>query len=425
VTFATPLIQTLLVPWAIIAWQLRGGVGRVERVPTIRFWRGLTGSASTRSRRLPPLSAILAMLAAFFAIVAAAGPQQRDVLAVTVVIDTRPPMTPQRTAEARDRLATLLDRLDHAVIVDEVETDDPARLAAERWLADDPLTVLTDDPNLPAAAVRVPPMSPWQNVVVVDAVTDGRSTLLRLTVEGEAADVDIDGTRFLLTAGDHVLTLPTDDVFRVDGHLITPRLAALPPLRLGLDDPPESLIRFVAAWNASLPAKLGEPVVLSQTGEVVISPATRAASMPLTIRPFEPVTAVDWQELTDLQVTQERSPPGFDVMLRDADGRPLLAIEPEPCRIWIGFESAMLAREPSYLRFWSDLIHWLRPPAELSPEPPPRLQDLSFDPVASRDRLEAQRQHRSFARWWALLALVCSMAALGWLLRPAAAAAYD
>src|SRR5580692_7883604 len=84
---ASPLYLLALIPWAAIVIYILIGRRTVALVPFVDLWRNLAApAASKRSMRLPPIAVMALLMAAFIAILAAAGPEIRGESSVQQLI---------------------------------------------------------------------------------------------------------------------------------------------------------------------------------------------------------------------------------------------------------------------------------------------------------------------------------------------------
>lgn len=277
-------------------------------VPATRFWKGLSTESSGTTDRRPPWRAIWLLLAAAFAILAAAGPQIRRAQNVTMPPQTTP------TEDVALLQAFASDRGLRLVIDAQVESPTSVEV-----VAGDVVETLTIEPGL--SHHRLPP-------------SGAESVSLRI------ADGQSDNNTALIVRGDD-----------------RPRLGR------GLDLP-SSLLRFADAFEALKPPS-DRTVVLAITPNrdtrwptISLATVDSEATFPITIADFEPAFGVRWDRLNDLQLTSEPLPERDEVVVSDATGRPMVAVDRRKRHVWIGFRSEEFTKTGDFVRFWADMITW-------------------------------------------------------------------
>lgn len=132
----------------------------------------------------------------------------------------------------------------------------------------------------------------------------------------------------------------------------------------------EELERFIAVYSRHRPpGEASTCVALGRGGDlkadepgIVVEALAGEAQSGLNVTVEEhPVTAsVDFSPLRTGVILAPKPPgEGWRTILR-LEGKPALAVsEGETRKAWIGFESAQLARTPSFVVLWANLVNWV------------------------------------------------------------------
>ncbi|MEM7808443.1 MAG: BatA domain-containing protein [Planctomycetota bacterium] len=357
--FASPLWFLGLLPIVVAIWFVRRGDGGRVVVPATRFWKGLSTESGGTTDRRPPWRAIWLLLAAAFAIIAAAGPELR----ATADKPSRPPTSPSRDV----------------AIVSAFGGDDGLRLIIDAQLAE-------------PTSVQVAPDGVTQTLTV----PQGLSHHLLPATSGSTVRLQIEDDR------------PENDIADVTRENR--------PTVVSSGDLPRPLIRLVDAINGGSKSQSGKGLTILPTSETLFGPGISVASsveeavLPIDVGDFEPAFGVRWERLNDLGLASDPPPDGDEVVVTDATGRPMVTVDREGRQVWVGFWSDELTKTGDFVRFWADTIAWVdEEPLET---PVARRQpDLAFDADASAELFRSSLVRTDARPVAVVLALVATLLA--------------
>jgi hypothetical protein len=236
--FLSPIWLFCLLPWAVLVALLLWRIPKQIDVPFIELWQGANLPRQARSRRLPPVSVMAALLAVLLAILAATGPvlKTRDSHA-TIILDRG--ITMSASAGRMDEAITLAakagswDSVEFIPIPSEpiatrdgdwediarglsrtaLDTREPLITAIQSRLAhaSGPVIVITDQaiPNNDPRLVQIVPSTPLSNVSIVHAsarLSPSPAVMIRLRNQSgeKRATIRVDEV-------DHPIDLPPRD----------------------------------------------------------------------------------------------------------------------------------------------------------------------------------------------------------------------
>ncbi len=419
-TFAWPIGLLALVPLAaVVAWMLWGRRRR-RVVPFLNLWRGPVQSPPTkRSLILPPMSAILTLLAILLAILGAAGPRfgsAPNPVAITLIVDRGATMSGRigSTIEAIspriERLASggrvdvqavpaaAIETLTEAARLEAVGRDTHAALEASASEAlrrtGGVVAVITDqeltisDPRL----VRIAPARSSTNagIIALSARAVPRSQVMvrlgnfssrrKVTLRVSSGGVTVERTVAVNDSGDDALEFidfpqplgeriaaeitPGDDIPFDDAATIVRRH---PPPRIEPGGAiSEDLTRFIEVYQRHHPAGADSPAlpVVKQSGElgtgsgVIVAEAAAATadSAMLVIAPHPLTESVDFSAAASAGAV---APKGWTPLVTRGDAALLAYRQAGGSRaVWTCLGSGPFAREPSFVILWTNIFDW-------------------------------------------------------------------
>jgi hypothetical protein len=249
-----------------------------------------------------------------------------------------------------------------------------------------PVLVVTDRPVLPQDERVLPirPTSAVANVGFVSAVADGKQVMYTLRNDSNDALVPVQ-----VRVGDRSATFREDLPPRGQTRTYT-REAVGWPVRLSLvirddfsdDDvtwvfPPNPVARIAVQATGQGAIEKVASAYMASRGTVELAPmasitaaptASRAAILAPTAGHVHlklPPALPDHPILRNLKLPQEVAitdrplPPGDWQTLLQQDAQPLLAVDGQHKRVWIGFASSEWEQTPDFVVFWTNVIDYL------------------------------------------------------------------
>lgn len=258
---------------------------------------------------------------------------------------------------------------------------------------DEPVLVITDQPVSPSPAREM--MAPagaagvrniaitalaarhgqvmvrLSSTVPVSATCEIRSGATRVQREVSFTSPGMQDLFVELPAPDQVIEaiLNTDDDFEADNRAWLVRRGQWPMIERRLPVS-EELERLLAVYSRHRPAGDGSPrIILARGGDlkadepgiIIEVPSGESQSGIATVIEDHPITAaVDFAPLRTGVVLSDRLPgEGWRTILRVGGKAALAVSEGETRRAWVGFDCAPLARTPSFVVLWTNLLDWV------------------------------------------------------------------
>ncbi|HEV7302382.1 MAG TPA: hypothetical protein VGN72_23790 [Tepidisphaeraceae bacterium] len=405
----SPLWLLALLPWTALAvWSLVQR-GRTVAVPFVQLWQTSATPTPRRGWRAPPSALLLMLGSILLAILAAAGPATRGAAPVTVIIDRGATMS----VELRYRLAgaaalrELADREFAARIVPvpatatvwneslndlpptAVDTRVALHAAIAQAIGAGESVVVVSDRDLPASPggrifrAAVAPSTGGVSITHLAATTTpANQVMVRLRNESEATIADLT----LATGGTTRTTrvdLPSASERRdyfIDVDSLGTNIAvsvgigpgqqaylsrqSAAPIVEAVGLLPPAIARVIAAYTVARPPEVtvSQRVLVTTdappTGPAIFvgqGPAVRAAA-PFVVVDHPLTRLIDWPAMAVSATLSGDPPAGYRVLVSDAGGRPVLAIDEAASRAWISLQLPASEQSIDWIILWTRLF---------------------------------------------------------------------
>lgn len=414
--FTAPLFLLGLVPFGAIALWVLVGRRRRQWVPFLALWEAPEELKKPKKGvEIPPAAIVFALLAALLALLAAAAPilPDRGPRKINILLDRGAAMSALHGKQPRFLLAAQaahqqLQSLQEPLQIDlqSVPSGNVWRGPLEGFLpavekikrtavlsnpssaavsmpANEPLLMLTDQ-STPHVSVS-PPGTAARNVAIIHlAVRHGQAmfrlsstfaTTCTLTLGQIKRQITFDapGTQnvFVEVADTSPIieaSIEAEDDLEADNTAWLVRRGSFP--RVEPRSPvADELRRFLEIYAKRRAPGDSSPLIAigrradipsDQPGIVLGDVAEQEQKQLLTAVKDHPVVAT-----TDLSALQQGAAMGVQApgegwqVVLSLNNRPALAVREEPARqVWVGFESSALARTPSFVMLWTNMVEW-------------------------------------------------------------------